>query len=107
MADKPGPPQFWGTPDEGIRKLAQVVLQIQGGETNACRLVSLRPNELTTEVLFSHARVGFLVLFSAQDETSAEDLADGTIWGTVEEGKVIIHHAAADTERRVGIALHG
>lgn len=107
MPDKPGPPQFWGTPEEGIRKLAQIVLQIQGGETNACRLVTLRPNEVTTEVLFNRARLGFLVLFSAQDQASANELAAGTIWGTVEEGKVIINHASAATERRVGIVLHG
>lgn len=113
MIDKPGPPQFWHTANtldgqkEALRKTAQVVAQLQRGESNAGRIVTLRPDESTTEVLMNHARIGFLVLFSPQDAASAAEVAAGTIWGTVEDGKVIIHHGNSGTERKIGIALNG
>jgi len=107
MDDKPGPPQFWSNPDEGLRKVAQIVSQLQRGESNAARNVTLRTGETTTEVLISFAKLGMLVVFSAMNQAAATDIAAGTIWATVTDGKVTFTHGSSSASRDIGFALHG
>jgi hypothetical protein len=109
MATKPGVPEFWsGKSEELARKSAQVTNQLQKGQGNNSFKTRLRTTpETTTEILVSFARPNHMAVFSAQDSASAVEIAAGTIWAVVSQGKVTINHGASASEREVGVVLFG
>ncbi len=109
MAQKPGPPLFWSDKrvEEWIRKVAQVVLQLQKGQANNSFTVLLEENTTTTEVLVSFARANQIVLFSPQDSATAVVLGNGTLWAEATRGKIVIHHVSTTGERKIGACLFG
>jgi len=108
MADKPTAPEYWaGKPQEHTRKVAQVVNQMLQGYTNNSLKVTLDDTEATTEVIRTKATSLQHANLSPISEAAAADFALGTTWAVVEEGKVVIHHAAGVAGREYGIVLQG
>ncbi len=103
------PPRFWTqeSPDEIFRKISQTVQGLLKGLSNNWRKVELVEDETVTEIGVEYAMSGMVALFSPQDATTAAEIAAGTIWATVEEGKVVIHHGAASGTRTLGVCLLG
>lgn len=107
MANKPGAPVFWseGRLEEWIRKVAQVVNQLQKGQANNSFLVELDENSTTTEVLVSFAVAGNVALWSPQDAATALEAAAGTIYTEVTKGKITVHHGSGTGTRKIGVCL--
>lgn len=106
MAEKPGVPESWHDPGEHVRKVAQVVNQLQRGQTNAAFKVTLGAGT-TTEVIRPRATPEMHAQLSPITAAAAADFAAGTTYAVVESGKVVIHHAAGGAGREYGVLLQG
>ena len=109
MANKPGAPINWSSTriEEWIRKIAQVVNQIQKGQANNSFKILLDENATTTEILVSFAALGQIAVFSPQDTATAVEVGNGTIHAVVTQGKITIHHVSTTGPRTLGVALFG
>lgn len=104
---RPGPPKFWGDSEEALRKVVLTMVESQQGLSNDWVRVDLVEDEVVTEIVVSYATKGQIALFSPQDPATALEIAAGTIWATVSDGKVTIHHGAGIGTRTLGILFRG
>ena len=101
------PPRTWSDVDQQLRKTVQTVAELQKGLSNNWQAVLLEEDETETEVVVDYATNQMIVVYSAQDATTAAEIAAGTLWAEVSEGKVVIHHGAASGDRTLGVVLFG
>ena len=106
MSEKPGAPESWGNVQEQVRKVAQIVNQIQRGETNAALKVTLGTGA-TTEVIRPRATSDMHAQLSPLNADAAADFAAGTTYAVVSAGKVTIHHAPGSVSREYGVLIQG
>jgi len=105
-APYPVPPQFWDSPEEMGRLLAQAIRGLLDGETNNTFLVTLDTNSTTTIV--SDPRVGIttVALMTPQSATAASEIA--SVWVTVANAVLTIHHPSTGIADRLwGVAIFG
>lgn len=109
MADKPSAPElFLGNPEEHMRKIAQVVNQVQTGYGNNAFKVTLDGTPATsTEVIRTRAKVDQHANMSPISSAAAADFALGTTYAVTSDGAVTINHPAGGTDRQYGVVLAG
>ena len=109
MADKPTAPElFRGKTEEHLRKIAQVVNQVQTGYGNNAFKVILDGTPSTqTEVIRTRAKVDQHANMSPISSAAALDFALGTTYAVTSDGAVTIHHPAGGSDRQYGVVLAG
>jgi hypothetical protein len=100
--------EFHRGPEEMLRNLAQRVNQILRGQGNNHYRVTLVPNATVTEVIATDAVADSQAPFHPESASAATAIAAGVVWTECTMGKVLIHHdSQPDTDRQIGLRVHG
>jgi N-acetylmuramic acid 6-phosphate (MurNAc-6-P) etherase len=108
MTVKNVPEFFQGSREEHARLIAQGVNGLLKGQSNNVYTVTLDPTPATsTSVTVIHARPGQVAQLVAQSAAAAAEVAAGTIYTEVQNGSIVIYHAAGGSDRTFGVVLNG
>ena len=102
------PLTFAGTESEHIRRVAQVVNELQRGVGNHGFRVTLDPAPaVATVVIRADVTLEQVANLTPASAAAAVDMAAGTTWAETSAGKVTIHHASGGAGRIFGVVLAG
>jgi hypothetical protein len=97
-----------GREKEHLRKISNIVNDLQKGRGNNHFDVTLVANATQTTIVVDWANAQSLATFHARSASAAQAIAAGAVWTEVNKGEIVIHHDSQPaTDRQLGVVLIG